>query len=71
MKVLERERVELHSLGNSTGDGKHIQVLKRKTSPLSDLLGLFAVICRVYLIRSRFQNVSQMDASPLLLWTGM
>lgn len=31
MEALEREIVELQSLVDSTGDGEHIQVLKRKT----------------------------------------
>lgn len=51
MEALEREMVELQSLADSTGDGEHIQVLKRNKSALSDLLGFSA---KGALVRSRF-----------------
>lgn len=47
VEALEREIVEPQSLADSTGDGEHIQVLKRKKSALSDLLGFSATLALV------------------------
>ena len=59
MRDLEREVVELQNRADSTGDREHIEVLKLKRSALSDLLGFHA---HGALVRSRFQNVAEMDA---------
>jgi len=59
IKDLETSIVELQSLSASTGNRGHFQALKVKKATLVDLLGLRA---QGALVRSRFQNVFEMDA---------
>ncbi|KAJ3609222.1 hypothetical protein NHX12_023746 [Muraenolepis orangiensis] len=60
MKALEIDVEELQELAESTGDRGHIGALKAKKSALADLLGISA---QGALVRSRFRNISEMDAS--------
>lgn len=53
MKKLESEIIEAQGLAEVTGEGRHIETLKTKTSLLADLLGIKA---HGALVRSRFQN---------------
>lgn len=59
VRNLEREMVELQKLADSTGETRHIDILKAKKRVLADLLG---VPTRGAVVRSRFQHVSVMDA---------
>ncbi|KAJ3582716.1 hypothetical protein NHX12_000317 [Muraenolepis orangiensis] len=60
MKALEIDVEELQELAESIGDRGHIGALKAKKSALADLLGISA---QGALVRSRFRNISEMDAS--------
>ncbi|KAJ3609573.1 hypothetical protein NHX12_024093 [Muraenolepis orangiensis] len=60
MKALEIDVEELQELAESTGDRGHIGALKAKKSALADRLGISA---QGALVRSRFRNISEMDAS--------
>ena len=60
MKALEIEIVELMTLVETTGDRGHTQALKRRKAALADLLGIRA---QGALVRSKFQGISEMDAS--------
>ncbi|KAJ3582861.1 hypothetical protein NHX12_000164, partial [Muraenolepis orangiensis] len=60
MKALEIDVEELQELAESTGNRGHIGALKAKKSALADLLGISA---QGALVRSRFRNISEMDAS--------
>jgi hypothetical protein len=60
MNSPESEIVELLSVVETTGDRGHIQALKRKKATLADLLGLRA---QGALVRSKFQEISEMHAS--------
>lgn len=51
--------MELQLLAESTGGRKQVQVLKSKSSALSDLLGVSA---QGTLLHSRFQHTAQTDA---------
>ncbi|KAL7839157.1 hypothetical protein SRHO_G00258150 [Serrasalmus rhombeus] len=59
LKALEIEIVALQCLGEATGDQEHITALKRKKAALADLLGITA---QGALVRSRFRNVTELDA---------
>ncbi|KAL7857249.1 hypothetical protein SRHO_G00161480 [Serrasalmus rhombeus] len=59
LKALEIEIVALQGLGEATGDQEHITALKRKKAALADLLGITA---QGALVRSRFRNVTELDA---------
>lgn len=59
MKQLESEIMEEQGLVEATGEEGHIETFKTKTSLLADLLGIKA---QGALVRSRFQNLTQMDA---------
>ncbi len=59
MKKLESEIMEAQGLVEATGEGGHIETFKTKTSLLADLLGIKA---QGALVRSRYQNLTQMDA---------
>ena len=59
MNRLELEIVQLQDMAESTGDSAHIEVVKTKKVALADLLDVRA---QGALVRSRYQNVAQMDA---------
>ncbi|KAL7825670.1 hypothetical protein SRHO_G00334080 [Serrasalmus rhombeus] len=59
LKALEIEIVALQCLGEATGDQEHITALKRKKAALAVLLGITA---QGALVRSRFRNVTELDA---------
>ena len=60
IKDLETEIVELEGLSSSTGNQSQFQALKAKINALADpLAGLRA---QGALVRSRFQNIKEMDA---------
>ena len=58
MNTLESEIVELLTLVETTGDRGHIRALKK--AALADLLDIRA---QEALVRSKFQGISEMDAS--------
>ena len=59
MRDLERQVEELQSLVASTGNRGHLDSLNSKQSAIANLLGVSA---QGALVRSRFMNISQMDA---------
>ncbi len=59
MNTLETEIVDLYSLSASTGKKEHIEALTLKKTLLANLLDIKA---QGALVRSRFQNITQMDA---------
>ena len=59
MRDLERQVEELQSLEASTGNQGHLDSLKSKQSAIANLLGVSA---QGALVRSRFMNISHMDA---------
>ncbi|KAL7842571.1 hypothetical protein SRHO_G00242600 [Serrasalmus rhombeus] len=59
LKALEIEIVALQCLREATGHQEHITALKRKKAVLADLLGITA---QGALVRSRFRNVTELDA---------
>ena len=59
MRDLETQVVELQSLAGSTGDRGLLDSLKSKKSALANLLGIAA---QGALVRSRFLDITQMDA---------
>ncbi|KAL7841914.1 hypothetical protein SRHO_G00256050 [Serrasalmus rhombeus] len=59
LKAPEIEIVALQCLGEATGHQEHITALKRKKAALADLLGITA---QGALVRSRFRNVTELDA---------
>jgi hypothetical protein len=59
IKDLEIGIVELQTIYGSTGDRGQMHALKAKKAKLADLLGIKA---QGALIRSRFQNIAEMDA---------
>lgn len=59
VRDLEREVVELQASADSTGERGCFEDLKRKKFALADLLGVSA---RGAVVRSRFQNITLMDA---------
>ena len=59
IKDLEIDIVELQTTYGSNGDQGQMQALKSKKAKLADLLGMKA---QGALIRSRFQNIAEMDA---------
>lgn len=65
MKALESEIVKLQDLADSTREGEHFKVLKRKKSALSNLLGFSG---QGALVRSRHQNIAKMDAPSNFFW---
>ncbi|KAI3368386.1 hypothetical protein L3Q82_008089 [Scortum barcoo] len=68
MRDLEIQLVELQSRAESTGDRGLLNSLKSKKRALANLLGVAA---EGALVRSRFLNITQMDApSQFFLWSG-
>uniref|UniRef100_A0A8C2GDM5 Reverse transcriptase domain-containing protein n=1 Tax=Cyprinus carpio TaxID=7962 RepID=A0A8C2GDM5_CYPCA len=59
LDFLEKEIIELESLAHSTGDPCFLEVYSKKKAQMSDLLGYKT---QGALVRSRFQNIDQMDA---------
>lgn len=59
MKELEEEIVEVQTILESTGGQNGVDVLKSKRMVLANLLGVKA---KGALVRSRYQNLTQMDA---------
>ncbi|TWW77604.1 hypothetical protein D4764_12G0009940 [Takifugu flavidus] len=59
IRDLETEIVELERLNESTGNGGSVGILKTKKMALANLLGARA---QGALVRSRIQNISEMDA---------
>lgn len=67
MKNLEASIVKLQELAESTGGRDVLEALTMKKTQLGDLLG---VKVQGALVRSRFQNIDQMDAPTIffLIW---
>ena len=59
LKDLERQVEELQVLASSTANRGHLDSLKSKQSAIANLLGVAA---QGALVRSRFMNITQMDA---------
>ncbi len=59
LNTSETEIVDLYSLSASTGKKEHIEALTLKKTLLANLLDIKA---QGALVRSRFQNITQMDA---------
>lgn len=67
MKNLEASIVKLQELAESAGGRDVLEALTMKKTQLGDLLG---VKVQGALVRSRFQNIDQMDAPTIffLIW---
>ncbi len=57
--MLENELTECQNLAESTGENHHLDVFFKKKAQLADLLEYRT---QGALVRSRFQNISHMDA---------
>lgn len=66
MTTLEAELVDLYSLSASTGKKEHTEALTSKKTLLANLLDIKA---QGALVRSRFQNITQMDAPSKIFFS--